>query len=148
MIFGLTQTICSHVINWMLKKTVQALRGHPLARVKFPTREKMREYAAMVQWREPLMSNIIGFMDVIFKIEYFQYGIDSPKGLDKLRGTLRIESVFKGQFVDRSDVIKYGSHGRRHVQVVIQGCFKPVLYVVQQLIEFGIQRRARFNLNE
>jgi hypothetical protein len=49
MIFGLTPTVCSGAINWMLKKTVRALRGHPLVRVKFPTREKMREYAALVQ---------------------------------------------------------------------------------------------------
>ncbi len=49
MIFGLTPTVCSCAINWMLKKTVWALWGHPLARVKFPTREKMREYASLVQ---------------------------------------------------------------------------------------------------
>jgi hypothetical protein len=48
MIFGITLTVCSHAINWMLKKTVRVLRGHPLARVHFPNREKMREYAALV----------------------------------------------------------------------------------------------------
>ena len=47
----------------MLKKTVRALRAHPFARVQFPGREKMREYAAMVQAREPLVDDIIGFMD-------------------------------------------------------------------------------------
>ena len=62
-IFGITPSVCSRAINWMLKKTVRALRAHPFARVQFPGREKMREYAAMVQAREPLVDDIIGFMD-------------------------------------------------------------------------------------
>ena len=49
----------------MLKKIVRPLRDHPFARVKFPDREKMREYAAMVQLQEPLVDDIIGFMDGI-----------------------------------------------------------------------------------
>ena len=48
-IFGITPSVCSRAINWMLKKTVWALRAHPFARVQFPSREKMREYAALVQ---------------------------------------------------------------------------------------------------
>lgn len=63
LIFGTTPSVCSRAINWMLKKIVRALRDHPFARVKFPDREKMREYAAMVQLREPLVDDIIGFMD-------------------------------------------------------------------------------------
>jgi hypothetical protein len=63
MIFGISPSICSLGINWMLKKTVRALRAHPFTRVQFPSREKMREYTAMVQAREPLVDNIIGFMD-------------------------------------------------------------------------------------
>ena len=51
LIFGITPSVCSRAINWMLKKTVRALRAHPFARVQFPSREKMREYAAMVQER-------------------------------------------------------------------------------------------------
>jgi hypothetical protein len=34
-------------------------------RVKFPDREKMREYVAMVEVREPIGNNIIGFMDAV-----------------------------------------------------------------------------------
>ncbi len=49
MIFGLTPTVCGHTINWMLRKTVRALRGHPLVRVQIPDKDKMREYAALVQ---------------------------------------------------------------------------------------------------
>jgi hypothetical protein len=49
----------------MFRKIVRTLRNHPFARVKFPNRDKMREYTAMVQVREPLVDNIIGFMDGI-----------------------------------------------------------------------------------
>ena len=65
LIFGITPSICSHMINWMLIKIVRELRDHPFAKAKFPNREKMREYAAMVQVREPLVNDIIGFMDGI-----------------------------------------------------------------------------------
>jgi hypothetical protein len=47
-ILGLTPTVCFHTISWMLRKTARALRGHPLARVQFPDRDKMREYAPLV----------------------------------------------------------------------------------------------------
>jgi hypothetical protein len=63
LIFGTTPSVCSRAINWMLKKIVWPLRDHPFARVKFHDREKMREYAAMVQLREPVLDDIIGFMD-------------------------------------------------------------------------------------
>jgi hypothetical protein len=49
----------------MLKKVVQLLRGHPFAKVKFPNGEKMREYAHMVRMREPMVDNIIDFMDSV-----------------------------------------------------------------------------------
>ncbi len=69
-IFGITLTVCSHFINWILKKVVQLLRGHPFMRVKFSNGEKMREYANMVQMREPMVDDIIGFMDsVSFPVE-------------------------------------------------------------------------------
>ncbi len=63
LIFGITLLVCSRGINWMLKKIVHALRDHPFVRVKLPDREKMRECAAMVEVREPIVNNIIGFMD-------------------------------------------------------------------------------------
>jgi hypothetical protein len=70
LIFGITPLVCSRGINWMLKKIVHALRDHPFAKVKFPDREKMREYATMVEVREPIVNDIIGFMDgVSFSIE-------------------------------------------------------------------------------
>jgi hypothetical protein len=51
------------VINMMLKKMVWKLRYHPIAQVKFPDAVKRRKFADMVQEREPLVNNIIGFMD-------------------------------------------------------------------------------------
>jgi hypothetical protein len=63
LIFGTTPFVCSRAINWMLRKIVRALRNHPISGVKFPNRDKMREYATMVQVREPLVDDIIGFMD-------------------------------------------------------------------------------------
>jgi hypothetical protein len=63
LIFGITPTVFSHSVNWMLKKVVRLLRGHPFARVKFPSGEKMREFANMVRMREPMVDDIIGFMD-------------------------------------------------------------------------------------
>ncbi len=63
LIFGITPSVCSRGINRMLKKIVHALMDHPFAQVKFPDGDKMREYAAMVEVREPIVNDIIGFMD-------------------------------------------------------------------------------------
>lgn len=41
------------------------LREHPIARVKFPDKNKMRKFADMVQRRESSVNNIIGFMDCV-----------------------------------------------------------------------------------
>ncbi len=63
LIFGITPLVCSRGINWILKKIMHALRNHPFVKVKFTDREKMKEYAAMVKVREPIVNDIIGFMD-------------------------------------------------------------------------------------
>ena len=63
LIFGITPSVCSRAINMMLKRTVQLLRDHPLAKVEFPGEAKMRDFASMVQRREPMVDDIIGFMD-------------------------------------------------------------------------------------
>jgi hypothetical protein len=47
----------------MLRKVVRRLRSHPITQVKFPDAAKMREFADMVQEREPLVGDIIGFME-------------------------------------------------------------------------------------
>jgi hypothetical protein len=48
MIFGITPSVCSWVINTMLRKVVRRLRSHPIAQVKFPNAPKMREFTDMV----------------------------------------------------------------------------------------------------
>ncbi len=57
------KTICSWAISMMLKRMVQLLWGHPIARVQFPDEAKMMEFANMIQRREPMVDDIIGFMD-------------------------------------------------------------------------------------
>jgi len=63
LIFGITPSVCSRAINFMLSRVVRNLRVHPMARIQFPNNEKMAEFAAMVQQREPLVDDVIGFMD-------------------------------------------------------------------------------------
>ncbi len=43
--------------------TVKWLRSHPLARVEFPNEARMSLYWDMVSAREPMVTNVIGFMD-------------------------------------------------------------------------------------
>ena len=47
----------------MLQLAVRRLADHPIAEVRFPCAEKMRRFARMVQAREPLVDDVIGFMD-------------------------------------------------------------------------------------
>jgi len=63
MLFGITPSVCSRIINKMLSKVVRKLQNHPFAQVRFPDENKMREYADMVQLREPKVDDIIGCMD-------------------------------------------------------------------------------------
>jgi hypothetical protein len=42
---------------------VRLLNDHLLAKIKFPSNAKMREYADMIQARDPLVDDVIGFMD-------------------------------------------------------------------------------------
>jgi hypothetical protein len=65
LIFGRTPSICSRVITWMLRKMVRLLRNHLIAMVQFPNNAKMKEYADMIQAREPLVKDVIGFIDSI-----------------------------------------------------------------------------------
>jgi hypothetical protein len=58
LIFGITLPVCSRVISMMLKRMVRLLRDHLFARVKFPDDGKMRDFANMVQRREPMLDDI------------------------------------------------------------------------------------------
>ena len=63
MIFGIVPGVCSKVIREMLRLAVRRLSDNPIAEVRFPNAEKMRQFAGMVQSREPLVDDVIGFMD-------------------------------------------------------------------------------------
>ena len=63
LIFGITPSACSRILNYILRATVKRLRHHPLARVKFPDEEKKQQFAEMISKREPTVTNVIGFMD-------------------------------------------------------------------------------------
>jgi hypothetical protein len=63
MIFGIVPVVCSKVIRVMLQLAVRRLSDNPIAEVSFPSAEKMRRLAGMVQSREPLVDDVTGFMD-------------------------------------------------------------------------------------
>jgi ribosomal protein S27E len=63
LIFGITPTRCSAVIHHLLRAIPSKLRLHAFAKVVFPNNEKMAEFAAMIEQREPLAHDVIGFMD-------------------------------------------------------------------------------------
>jgi hypothetical protein len=63
MLFGITPSVCSRIINRMLMLVVQKLKRHPLAEVRFPNAERMAYYAQLIHQREPEVVDVIGFMD-------------------------------------------------------------------------------------
>ena len=63
MIFGITPSTCSEVIDKMLHLVVRKLKRHPMAAVKFPDAEKMEYFARLINQREPEVDDVIGFMD-------------------------------------------------------------------------------------
>ncbi len=63
LIFGITPLPCSCILNKILHMTVKRSRFHPLARIKFPDEQKMQWYAEMISLCEPMILNVIRFMD-------------------------------------------------------------------------------------
>ena len=63
LIFGIPPTPCTFILKRILCMTVKRLPFHPLARIKFPAKQKMRWFADMISLPEPTISNVIGFMD-------------------------------------------------------------------------------------
>jgi len=53
MIFGITPSTCSEVINKMLPLVVRKLKRHPMAAVQFLDAEKMEYFARLIHQREP-----------------------------------------------------------------------------------------------
>ena len=63
LIFGITLNACSCMLRNMLKLEVRNLLFHPLARIKFPSIEKMQTFPSMINNREHSIDDVIGFMD-------------------------------------------------------------------------------------
>jgi hypothetical protein len=63
LIFGVTPATISRNISKMQELFVKKLKKETYAKVKFPTDEDMSHYAALVHQREPLVHNVIGFID-------------------------------------------------------------------------------------
>jgi hypothetical protein len=86
MIFGNTPLVCFRVLQHMLKRVVKTLRWHPWSWVKFPDVDKMREYASMVQAREPSVDDVISFMDgVLLSLECTDEWVEQNEILLRLR---------------------------------------------------------------
>jgi DDE superfamily endonuclease len=63
LIFGVVPSVCSKVINSMVRLVVKKLKNHPLAKVRFPDADKMALFAQLIQGREPSVDDVIGFLD-------------------------------------------------------------------------------------
>jgi hypothetical protein len=63
LIFGITPSACSEILNKMLLLVVGKLKGHPIAEVKFPDAEKMERFARQINQCEPIVDDVICYMD-------------------------------------------------------------------------------------
>ena len=63
LIFGIIPTTANKIILWMLKEVCTKLKNNEFAKISFPDHAKMAEFAAMIQVREPMVDNVIGFVD-------------------------------------------------------------------------------------
>jgi hypothetical protein len=70
LIFGVMPSVCSHILNHIIKLTVRCQCIHDSTKVSFQSPENMKQFALMVNNREPAISEVIGFLDGIsFKSE-------------------------------------------------------------------------------
>jgi hypothetical protein len=63
LVFGIVPSVLSKEISTMMYLIVRRLKRNEMARVKFPHADEMAQLAAMVAAREPLVRNVIGFVD-------------------------------------------------------------------------------------
>ncbi len=63
MIFGITPSACSHILDNMLEIAVRQMCHHPLAQVKFPNVEKIQQFVAVIELCRPYVNDVIRFMD-------------------------------------------------------------------------------------
>ena len=66
LVFGVVPAVASVVIKKMRSLVVSRLRMNPHARVKFPDQAERREFARIIQARERLVKDCIGFVDGSF----------------------------------------------------------------------------------
>ena len=52
--------ICSEYITEMMRIVCKRLKRNKYAKIKFPTEEEKRDYASIVEAREPLVTNFVG----------------------------------------------------------------------------------------
>ena len=92
LIFGTTPAVCSRSIKKMLKPIPSALRRHP----------KMTEWAKLVEKREPMATDVIGFMDGLSL--HFKCSID----------TYEQNAMYNGYHSDTmvNNVFAYGINGK------------------------------------
>ena len=63
LIFGVVPTTANQTIMKVMSLICRKLRRHPASAIEFPDEEKMNYFANMVHSREPLIKNVIGFVD-------------------------------------------------------------------------------------
>lgn len=63
LIFGIVPSTANRIIEEMLHIVCRKLKNNEISKITFPGPEKMQHFAAMVQSREPMIDNVIGFVD-------------------------------------------------------------------------------------
>ena len=63
LLFGVVPTTANIVIRYMMTLLCKKLKNNASATVSFPDADKMAEFAAMVNVREPTVDNVICFVD-------------------------------------------------------------------------------------
>ena len=64
--FGVIESTANDCISDMRSLVIERLMKRKESRVRWPTREDMEVWAAMVQLREPSVETVIGFVDGLF----------------------------------------------------------------------------------
>ena len=63
LLFCVIPSTANQIILRMMSLICRILKRNPASKVQFPNEEKMRYFADMVKSREPLINNVIGFVD-------------------------------------------------------------------------------------
>ena len=63
LLFGIIPTTADIVIRYMMILLCKKLKNNASAKISFPDDDKMAEFAAIVNMREPTVDNVIGFVD-------------------------------------------------------------------------------------